>query len=67
MIAIGCDHGGFPLKKDIIKFLEKSGYEYKDYGTYTEESCDYPEYAKRWLMPLPTESAKRALLYAERE
>ena len=43
MIAIGCDHGGFPLKKDIIKFLEKSGYEYKDYGTYTEESCDYPE------------------------
>ena len=46
MIAIGCDHGGFPLKKDIIKFLEKSGYEYKDYGTYTEESCDYPEYAK---------------------
>ena len=47
MIAIGCDHGGFPLKKDIIKFLEKSGYEYKDYGTYTEESCDYPEYAKK--------------------
>ena len=46
-IAIGCDHGGFPLKKDIIKFLEKSGYEYKDYGTYTEESCDYPEYAKK--------------------
>ena len=47
MIAIGCDHGGFPLKKDIIKFLEKSRYEYKDYGTYTEESCDYPEYAKK--------------------
>ena len=47
MIAIGCDHGGFPLKKDIIKFLEKSGYEYKDYGTYIEESCDYPEYAKK--------------------
>ena len=47
MIAIGCDHGGFPLKQNIIKFLEKVGYEYKDFGTYSEENCDYPEYAKK--------------------
>ncbi len=47
MIAIGCDHGGFPLKNEIIKFLDESGYEYKDFGTYSEASCDYPEYAKK--------------------
>lgn len=47
MIAIGCDHGGFELKKEIIKYLEDKGCEYKDYGTYTSESCDYPVYAKK--------------------
>ena len=47
MIAIGCDHGGYYLKQDIIDFLEKNGYEYKEYGTYSDESCDYPVYAKK--------------------
>lgn len=47
MIAIGCDHGGVELKKEIIKYLEDKGYEYKDYGTYTPDSCDYPVYAKK--------------------
>lgn len=47
MIAIGCDHGGFPLKNEIIKFLDEAGYEYEDFGTYSEASCDYPEYAKK--------------------
>ncbi|MEG2016840.1 MAG: ribose 5-phosphate isomerase B [Clostridium sp.] len=44
-IAIGSDHGGLRLKKDVIKHLEKKGIEVKDFGTYTEESCDYPDYA----------------------
>lgn len=47
MIAIGSDHGGYELKQEIIGYLEKSGIEYKDYGTYTEDSCDYPVYAKK--------------------
>ena len=42
MIAIGSDHGGFALKQEIMKHLEARGLEYKDYGTYTAESCDYP-------------------------
>lgn len=46
MIALGCDHGGLELKNEIIKFLETKGLEYKDFGTYTEESCDYPVYGK---------------------
>jgi len=46
MIALGCDHGGFALKQDVIKHLEARGLEYKDYGTYSEASCDYPEFGK---------------------
>ena len=45
-IAIGSDHGGLRLKKDVINHLEKKGIEVKDFGTYTEESCDYPDYAR---------------------
>ncbi len=46
MIGLGCDHGGLELKKTVIDYLEKNGYEYKDYGTYTSDSCDYPIYGK---------------------
>lgn len=45
MIAIGCDHGGYELKEHIKKHLEEIGEEYKDYGTYSEESVDYPDCA----------------------
>ena len=46
MIAIGCDHGGFELKNHVINHLKEKGMEYKDYGTYSEESVDYPDCAK---------------------
>ena len=46
MIAIGCDHGGFELKKEIIKYLESKGFEYKDFGCDSEASVDYPVYGK---------------------
>lgn len=46
MIAIGCDHGGYALKQDIITHLEDRGLDYKDYGCYSDESCDYPVYAR---------------------
>ena len=45
MIAIACDHGGLDIKNAIIKSLEEKGIEYKDFGTYTSDSVDYPEYA----------------------
>ena len=45
MIAIGSDHGGFELKEHIKKHLEELGLEYKDYGTYNEDSVDYPDCA----------------------
>ena len=47
MIALGCDHGGFSLMKEVIAYLDSKGYEYKNFGTYSEESCDYPDFAKK--------------------
>ncbi|NLK23848.1 MAG: ribose 5-phosphate isomerase B [Clostridiales bacterium] len=44
-IALGADHGGFELKEEIKKHLEEKGFEIKDFGTYTTDSCDYPDYA----------------------
>ena len=41
-IAIGADHGGFVLKKDIIDFLKKNNCKVKDFGTFSPERCDYP-------------------------
>ena len=46
MLAIGCDHGGFRLKQTVMKHLSDRKIEYKDFGTYTEASCDYPQYAR---------------------
>ena len=44
-IAIGSDHAGFKLKESIKKHLTKDGIEAKDFGTYTENSVDYPDFA----------------------
>ena len=44
-IAIGCDHGALELKNTMVAHLEKNGYEVKDFGTYTSDSCDYPDFA----------------------
>jgi len=46
MIAIGSDHGGYALKQTIMKHLDELGLAYHDYGTYTEDSCDYPVYGE---------------------
>ena len=44
-IAIGCDHGALALKEAVIAHLTNKGYEMKDFGTYTLDSCDYPDFA----------------------
>lgn len=45
-IALGADHAGFHVKETIKKFLESSGYAVDDLGTRSEESVDYPDYAR---------------------
>ena len=46
MIALGCDHGGFGLMQEVRKYLDEVGYAYKDFGAFSAESCDYPEYGQ---------------------
>ena len=46
IIAIGCDHGGFDLKNELMRHLESLNIEYKDFGCYTTESVDYPDIAE---------------------
>lgn len=46
-IAIGADHGGFRLKGKIIEFLRGKNIQFEDFGTFDEESCDYPDIAKK--------------------
>ena len=47
MIAIGSDHGGYLLKEELKKHLEEKGIEFKDFGTDSAASCDYPVYAEK--------------------
>src|SRR5574344_561957 len=51
-IAIGSDHAGFELKNKIVEHLKEKGFEVKDFGTYSEESCDYPDYARAVSVPV---------------
>lgn len=44
-IAIGSDHAGYDLKQYLLNELVQQGYELKDYGTHSTESCDYPDMA----------------------
>lgn len=46
MIGIGSDHGGYELKEKVKKHLEERGLSYKDFGTYSTASCDYPVYGR---------------------
>ena len=45
-ISIGCDHGALDLKNTLVAYLTRKGYEVADFGTYTNASCDYPEFAE---------------------
>ena len=62
MIAIGCDQGGFALKQEIMAYLGKKGYEYKDFGSYSEASVDYPEYAKKVCAAINDGTCDRGIL-----
>lgn len=42
-IAIACDHGGFKLKQEVLEYLQSAGIALQDYGTFSEDSVDYPD------------------------
>ena len=62
MLAIGSDHGGFALKQAIMKHLDRRGLAYHDYGTYTEESCDYPDYGRAVALAVAGGEAEAGIL-----
>ena len=61
-IAFGCDHGGFPAKEEVIKYLLEKGHEVIDAGTFSDESCDYPEYAVKVCKSVLDSSADKGVL-----
>ena len=44
-VGIACDHAGYALKKFVVEYLESHNIPFKDYGTYSDMSCDYPDFA----------------------
>ena len=62
MIALGSDHGGFALKQELMKHLEARGFEYKDYGTYSDASCDYPVYGKAVAHAVASGECERGII-----
>ena len=62
MIAIGCDHGGFALKQEVMRHLDELGLAYKDFGTYSEESCDYPVYGEAVARAVAGGECERGIL-----
>ena len=61
-IAMACDHGGLELKETIKKHLEQRGFEVADFGTYSKDSCDYPDYARPAAEAVASGECERGIL-----
>ncbi len=62
MIAIGCDHAAVEFKNLIIDYLKGMNYEVKDFGTYTNDSCNYPEYADKVCNAITSGECEKGIL-----
>ena len=62
MIALASDHAGYALKKELEEHLRSKGYETKDFGTYSEESCDYAVYGSRAARSVAKGECEKAVL-----
>lgn len=62
MLAIGSDHGGFELKTRVIEHLKNEGIEVRDFGTYTGDSCDYPDIAEVVCKSVMSGECERGIL-----
>ena len=66
MIALGSDHGGLALKRHVMEYLDARGLEYQDFGCYTAESCDYPDFGRAAAEAVPPARATGVSLSAPR-
>ena len=62
MIALGSDHAGLPLKREIMSLLDEMGLAYHDYGTYMADSCDYAVFAQRAAMAVASGECERGII-----
>ncbi len=63
VIAVGSDHGGFELKEEIRRYLEENGWTVEDFGTYSTESVNYAEYAKKPCAAVQEGKCRYAILF----
>ncbi len=62
MIALGCDHGGYNLMREIKAMLDEKGLSYRDFGTDSEKSVDYPDYARPVAEAIARGECERGIL-----
>ncbi len=62
MIALGCDHGGYDLKQEVIRYLEENNIEYKDFGCMDKSSCDYPEFGRAAAMAVASGECEKGIV-----
>ena len=63
MLAIGADHGGYLLKEEVKKYLTQRGMKFYDFGTFSEESVDYPQIAAKVAHAVANGEYERGLLF----
>ena len=61
-IGIGSDHRGFRLKNVLIKYLESQGHKVTDFGTYSKDSCDYPDYTYAAATAVKKKEVERSIV-----
>ncbi len=62
MIALGCDHGGYELKQELIAYLKNKNIEYMDFGCDNTEAVDYPIYARKVANSIVSGECKTGIL-----
>ncbi len=62
MIALGCDHGGYDLKQEVIRYLEEKNIAYKDFGCMDKSSCDYPEFGRAAAMAVASGECEKGIV-----
>lgn len=62
MIALACDHAAVGLKREVMDLLDEMGLSYRDFGTYTEESCAYPVFGARAAQAVASGECDRGIV-----
>ncbi len=62
IVVIACDHGGFPLKQDVLETIQNAGHELLDLGAHSSEPVDYPDFAEKLGQAIQTRQAERGVL-----